>query len=122
MKRELSPDDLYKIREALSWIFVDTAVEFAYIARQVEGYDPEQIKEILYSEVAVVCAGNLECVLPPIWTGFEPDSLNRDIEQMLLANRNSWIRRQLHKLHTARLRYSYREAWEELSAHLKQSN
>ena len=46
MKRELSPDDLYKIREALSWIFVDTAVEFAYIARQVEGYDPEQIKEI----------------------------------------------------------------------------
>jgi hypothetical protein len=122
LERELSPADRYKIRATLSDIFVDTGIDFPYIARQIEGYDPEQVKEILYSEVAVVCAGNLECVLPPIWTGFEPDSLNRDIEQMLLANKNSWIRGQLHKLHTAWLRYSYREAWEELAAHLKQSN
>lgn len=118
MKRELNPDDLYKIREALSWIFVDTVVEFAYIARQVEGYDPEQIREILYSEVAVVCAGNLAGPLPPIWTGFQSDELNRDIEEMLLAKNTSWIRKKRYRLHVAWLRFTYKEAWKELSAHL----
>ncbi|WP_256677593.1 hypothetical protein [Pseudomonas sp. PB103] len=117
LKRELSPADLYKIRAALSDIFVDTGVDYPYIARQIENYDPEQVKDILYAEVAVVCAGNLECVLPPVWTGFEPDALNRDIEQMLLASNNSWIRRQLHKMHTAWLRYSYREVWDDITAH-----
>lgn len=119
MRRELSHADLYKIRAALSDIFVDTGVDYPYIARQIEGYDPEQVKDILYAEVAVVCAWNLECVLPPVWTGFEPDALNRDIEQMLLANTNSWIRRQLHKIHTAWLRFSYREVWAEITAHCK---
>lgn len=119
MRRELSHADLYKIRAALSDIFVDTGVDYSYIARQIEGYDPEQVKNILYAEVAVVCAWNLECVLPPIWTGFEPDALNRDIEQMLLANKNSRIRRHFHKMHTTWLRYSYREVWKELSGHLK---
>ncbi|KAE9648897.1 hypothetical protein EJA70_01005 [Pseudomonas sp. PB103] len=113
----MSPADLYKIRAALSDIFVDTGVDYPYIARQIENYDPEQVKDILYAEVAVVCAGNLECVLPPVWTGFEPDALNRDIEQMLLASNNSWIRRQLHKMHTAWLRYSYREVWDDITAH-----
>jgi hypothetical protein len=119
LKRELSPADLYTIRAALSDIFVDSGVDYPYIAREVEGYDPEQVKDILYAEVAVVCAGNLECVLPPVWTGFEPDALNRDIEQMLLANKHSWIRRQLHKIHTAWLRFSYRQVWGEITAHCK---
>ncbi|VVP20334.1 hypothetical protein [Pseudomonas fluorescens] len=122
MRREPSPAELYKIRDALSWIFVDTAVDFPYIARQVEGYDPEQIKDILYSEVAVVCAWNLAGPLPPIWTGFDADELNRDIEEMLTAKKNSWLRRQRHRLHTAWLRFNYGDAWKELSAHLKQPN
>lgn len=117
-----TPSELYKIRAALSDIFVDTGVDYPYIAEQIKGYEPELLKNILYSEVAVVCADNLECVLPPIWTGFEPDWLNRKIEQMLLANRNSRFRRQLHNLHTAWLRFSYRDVWKELSAHLKQSS
>jgi hypothetical protein len=117
LKRELSPAELYEVRATLSWIFVHTGVDFPYIASKVERYDPEQIKDILYAEVAVICAGNLECVLPPNWTGFDPDALNQDIEQMLLANQNSWIRRQFHKMHTAWLRYSYREVWGDITAH-----
>ena len=122
MERELSPADLYKIREALSWIFVDIAVDFPYIARQVEGYDSEQVEEILYSEVAVVCAWNLAGPLPPIWTGFKSDELNRDIEEMLREKNRSWIRQKLYRLHVAWLRFNYKEAWKELSTHLKQSD
>ncbi|ROM91083.1 hypothetical protein [Pseudomonas brassicacearum] len=102
------------IQIALAEAFVDSAVDYAYIAERIRGYDLKVVKDILYSEVAPVCFSNLETPVPPIWTGFKDEWLLSEIEKELQARENSWLRRVFDKLKVAWLRYSYGYIWREI--------
>src|SRR5471030_2762468 len=73
---------------------------------------------ILYSEVAPVCFWNLETPVPPVWTGFEDDSLLSEIDQALNARAASRVSRAVDKLKVAWLRYSYGYIWKEILKHV----
>ncbi|WP_192552077.1 hypothetical protein [Pseudomonas sp. IzPS59] len=115
----LTPEDKAKIQIALGEAFVDNEVDYAYIAERIKSYDLKIVEDILYSEVAPVCFGNLETPVPPIWTGFKDEWLLDEIENELHARKKSRARRIFDKLKVIWLRYSYGYIWKEI---LKNTN
>lgn len=110
----LTPEDKAKIQIALAEAFVDNEVDYAYIAERIKFYDLKIVEDILYSEVAPVCFGNLETPVPPIWTGFKDEWLLDEIEKELRARKKSGARRFFDKLKIFWLRYSYKYIWKEI--------
>ncbi|AZC36877.1 DUF7079 family protein [Pseudomonas chlororaphis] len=106
---------------ALSDAFVDTEVDYEAIARQTEAYDPEEIKRILYHEVAPVCHTNLETVIPMIWSAFNLENLEKDIKKTLKARNESYFRQKKDKLLIRWLEFRYKYIWLEIAKHYKNS-
>jgi hypothetical protein len=104
---------------ALSDAFVDNEVNYAFIARETEDYDPQEIKRILYEEVAPVCHTNLETVIPMIWSAFNSEQLKADIAETLRARENSRFRRQIDNLLIRWLTFRYKYIWKEISRHYR---
>ncbi|TDV42982.1 hypothetical protein EDF87_113111 [Pseudomonas helmanticensis] len=104
---------------SLSDAFVDNEVNYEFIARQTEDYDQQEIKRILYEEVAPVCHTNLETVIPMIWSAFNLEQLKADIAETLKARERSRFRRQLDKLLIRWLEFRYKYIWKEISRHYR---
>ncbi|MFJ2328571.1 hypothetical protein [Pseudomonas sp. NPDC087690] len=109
----------FDVHWALSDAFVDNEVNYAFIARETEDYDPQEIKRILYEEVAPVCHTNLETVIPMIWSAFNSEQLKADIAETLKARENSRFRRQIDKLLIRWLTFRYKYIWKEISRHYR---
>ncbi|WP_347905186.1 hypothetical protein [Pseudomonas purpurea] len=114
MKSVLTAQEKARLQVALAEAFVDNDVDYAAIARCIQGFDLLTVKDILYSQVAPACFGNLETPIPPVWAGFRDDWLFDEIEKSLKARNDSWLRRNLHHLLVAWLRYSYGYIWKEI--------
>lgn len=114
MKSVLTDQEKARLQVALAETFVDNEVDYDAIAGCIRGFDLPTVKDILYSEVAPACFSNLETPIPPIWTGFSDAWLLDEIKQSLKARSDSWLRRNLHKLLVAWLRYSYGYIWKEI--------
>lgn len=110
----LPPAERANIQIALADAFVDSVVDYASIAERIQGYAPEIVEEILYSEVAPVCFSNLETPVPPVWAGFQDEWLLDEIAKELRARESSWVRRSFDRLKVAWLRYSYGYIWKEI--------
>ncbi|MGX5217569.1 MULTISPECIES: DUF7079 family protein [Pseudomonas] len=119
MEYVLSPHERARIRAVLSEAFNDLPVDYDYLAEQVKDVDPKVLHEILYSEVAPLCFSNLAAPVPPVWTGFEPDSLNAMIDQRLAARERHWLRRQFDKILIRWLSYNYAYIWQEITRRIK---
>ncbi|UWF50737.1 hypothetical protein NYP20_07175 [Pseudomonas sp. N3-W] len=115
MGRSMTDEERSYVYWALSDAFVDTEVDYEAIARETEDYDPEEIKRILYQEVAPVCHTNLETVIPVIWSAFNLEGLNADIKNNLKARENSRIKRVKDKLLIRWLEFRYKYIWTEIS-------
>ncbi|GFM54492.1 hypothetical protein PSCICL_34980 [Pseudomonas cichorii] len=115
----ISQQDRANAWRALSDAFVDNEVDYVAIAKQVEHLEPEEVKSILYSEVAPVCHSNLGSVIPTIWLCFNKDGLENDINSMLEARKKSSLRRQRDKILTQWLSYRYKYIWLEIAKHYK---
>ena len=72
-------EQLHHVRALLSESFVDSWVDYAWIARELAPFDLAELKRIFYEEVAPICYYNIVAPVPPVWTGFEPVSLNEEI-------------------------------------------
>jgi hypothetical protein len=119
MGHSMTDEELAYVYWALSDAFVDTEVDYEAIARQTENYDPEEIKRILYHEVAPVCHTNLETAIPIIWSAFNLENLREDIKKNLIARKNSYFRRAKDKLLIRWLEFRYKYIWLEISKHYK---
>lgn len=104
---------------ALAEAFVDSTIDYASIAERIRNYDLKIVEEILYSEVAPVCFGNLETPVPSVWTGFKDEWLMSEIAKEIKAREESWIRRKFDALKVAWLRYSYGYIWKEIMSNFK---
>ncbi|EZP30331.1 hypothetical protein BW33_03461 [Pseudomonas sp. RIT288] len=119
MERSMTDEELAYVYWALSDAFVDTEVDYEAIARQTEDYDPNEIKRILYHEVAPVCHTNLETIIPIIWSAFNLENLKNDIKETLRAREASALRRIKDKLLIRWLEFRYRYIWTEISKNYK---
>jgi hypothetical protein len=118
LRHLLSGPQLTTIRAALSEPFNDFSVEYDFVADKVRGVDPDVLYEILYSEVAPVCFTNLVAAVPPVWTGFDPETLRESIEERLAARERNWFRRQFDKVLVRWLKYNYAYIWKEIASRL----
>jgi len=119
MERSMTDKELAYVYWALSDAFVDTEVDYEAIARQTEDYDPDEIKRILYHEVAPVCHTNLETVIPMIWSAFNLENLKADVEEMLRMRERSCFHRQRDKLLIRWLEFRYSYIWKEIQKQYK---
>jgi hypothetical protein len=99
------------VRWALSDEFVDNEVDYAAIARQTIEFNKDEIRHILFEEVAPICHSNLESTLPTIWLCFNREELEEDIEKMLIAQKNSWLKRKTNTLLVKWLKHRYMYIW-----------
>ena len=113
MAQSLSDIDLC---EALSGLFVDNEAVFELIAQVARGFPIAHVEMVLFEWVAPVCYTNTLTPVPPIWTGFERDSLWAEIQCLLareakagFAKKLSIILRQFY------LRQRFAEEWRRLS-------
>jgi len=102
------------VRWALSDAFVDNEVDYDAIARRTREFDRDEVKRILFEEVAPVCHSNLESALPTIWLCFNRQELEDDIEKMLRAKENSWFKRKANALLVTWLKSRYKYIWTEI--------
>ena len=114
MGRSMTDKERSYVYWALSDAFVDNEVDYEAIARQTEDYDPEEIKRILYQEVAPVCHTNLESVIPMIWSAFNFENLMADIKKNLEAREKSHFRKQKDRLLIRWLEFRYKYIWTEI--------
>ncbi len=104
--------------EALSEAFNDNAVDYRFIADEVDGIPPRQLQEILFNEVAPECAFNVLAVIPPVWTGFDRTSPAECIRHTQVRNRRSLLARLRHRIRVAFYRVRFCSHWERIEAEL----
>jgi hypothetical protein len=107
----LSQADRSVVRHALSDAFVDTEVDYSDIRKRVSSFDPKTVEDIFFSEVAPVCHSNLETPVPPIWTGFDSEWLDQEIEKLLESRRRGYFQRLKQKLLITTLKWKYAGTW-----------
>jgi hypothetical protein len=114
MDQPLSDIDLC---EALSDLFVDNEVDFEYIARVAQAFPITHVEKALFEWVAPVCYTNTLTPVPPIWAGFERDSLWTEIQGLLAREAKVGFARKLSiVLRQFYLRRQFADEWRRLSA------
>ncbi|MDQ1885558.1 hypothetical protein RA180_16350 [Aeromonas salmonicida] len=109
MDQPLSDIDLC---EALSDLFVDNEVDFEYIARVSRAFPIPHVEKALFEWVAPVCHTNTLTPVPPIWTGFERDSLWTEIQSLLAEEAKAGFARKLSiTLRQFYLRRKFADEW-----------
>ena len=107
--------------EILSDLFVDSEICWRGIIRGCAGYEPNLLRQILFDDVLPYCGPNIITPVPPIWTGFERESLITGI-QAKRAEREASLWRQC--LHTAQVwfyRWWFRELWDAFFTRLERA-
>ena len=114
MEPPLSDIDLC---EALSALFVDNEVDYGYIARVARVFPIAHVEKALFEWVAPVCYTNTLSPVPPIWSGFERESLWAEIQGLLAREAKAGFVRKLSiALRQFYLRRQFADEWRKLSA------
>ncbi|EPU3916290.1 DUF7079 family protein [Aeromonas hydrophila] len=112
MDQSLSDIDLC---EALSDLFVDNEVDFELIAQVAQGFPVAHVEMVLFEWVAPVCYTNTLAPVPPIWTGFERDSLWVEVQRLLAREAKAGFAKKLSiMLRQFYLRQRFAEEWRRL--------
>ena len=111
MANILSEAERSSIRHALSDAFVDNEVDYADIAKRVNFFDSNTVEQIFFDEVAPICHSNLETPAPPIWTGFDKEWLDQEIEKFLKARSRGYFQKLKQNLLITSLRWKYATTW-----------
>ena len=114
MESTLTGQRRVDVWEALSDAFIDNEVHYEFIARRIAGIPKAELREIFFNEVAPQCGPNLLATIPPIWAGFDRESLAQSIREMLQSNRRSRWARIKHRTTVALFRRRFRRVWERI--------
>ncbi|AHL74061.1 hypothetical protein CH92_02680 [Stutzerimonas stutzeri] len=112
--------DQIRLWAALSDVFVDNAVDYASVARNLKGYERSAIETAFFVAVAPACYSNLQAPVPPIWTAFDSAWLAERIDCIREARRSSSLRRLLDRAFIANLRYRLKPEWQRIEMALDQ--
>ncbi|MFQ2188989.1 DUF7079 family protein [Aeromonas jandaei] len=113
MEQPLSDIDLC---EALSDLFVDNEFDYEYIASVARAFPVNHVEKVLFEWVAPVCYTNTLTPVPPIWTGFERNSLWAEIQRLQAREaKASFVRKLGIALRQFYLRWQFADEWRTLS-------
>lgn len=102
--------------EALSDLFVDNEIDFELIAQVARGFPLAHVEMVLFEWVAPVCYTNTLTPVPPIWTGFERDSLWAEIQCLRAREAKAgFAKKWFIMLRQFYLRQRFVEEWRRLS-------
>ena len=118
MGTALSDERREDVWEALSDAFIDNEVHYEFIARQIVGVPVAELKEIFFTEVAPYCGQNLLTVIPPIWAGFDRQSLVENIHAMQARGRRCLLSRWRMRCSIAFCRVCFRGIWARIETEL----
>lgn len=65
---------------ALSNLFVDSEVNYKYVAGVAKNYAIKDVEFALFERVAPVCISNMLAPIPPVWWYFDEEQLIADIQ------------------------------------------
>jgi hypothetical protein len=116
MESTLTEQQREDVWEALSDAFIDNEVHYEFIARRIAGIPKTELREIFFNEVAPQCGPNLLATIPPIWAGFDRESLAKCIREMLQSNRRSLWARFKYRITVALFRRRFRRVWERIES------
>ena len=112
--------DQVRLWAALSDVFVDNAVDYASVARNLKGYERSAIETAFFVDVAPACYSNMQAPIPPIWTAFDSAWLAETIDRIHKARRSSSLRRLRDSAFIAYLRYRLKPEWQRIEMALDQ--
>lgn len=75
--------DKHKLWAALSYVFVDTEIDYRCIVGVAKNYSIEEVEFAFFERVAPVCIGNMLTPAPPVWWFFDEAQLVSDIEILI---------------------------------------
>jgi len=112
--------DQVRLWAALSDVFVDNAVDYASVDRNLKGYDRSAIATALFVNIAPACYSNLQTAIPYIWTAFDSAWLAETIDRIREARRSSSLRRLRDRAFIAYLRCRLKPEWQRIEMALDQ--
>lgn len=115
----LSYVERQSIWQTLSCAFVDSEINFNYIARKIAKYKLEEIEDIFFKEVAPVCYPNSIAVIPPVWTFFEDEWLDEEIPALLSKSKRNAYQRLRYKIYVSYLRWACKDIWSAITDELQ---
>ncbi|MEZ9524690.1 DUF7079 family protein [Enterovibrio norvegicus] len=114
MTTQATEDDLMY---ALSDLFIDNEVEYAYIAAVAREFPLAEVEIALFRFVAPVCFQNLSTPVPPVWAMFDREELLSDIERLKRRQATAgWWRTTKARWLEAYLRRRFCDEWETLKS------
>lgn len=81
------------IWKVMSEFFVDNEIDYDHWAQKISKYPMHILKDIYFNEVAPVCGPNVLTPAPPIWQGFDVESVVKEIKANLSRRRDSFFYR-----------------------------
>jgi hypothetical protein len=116
----LTREEQVRLWSALSDVFVDNAIDYAAIARNIQGFERSSVETAFFEDVAPACYSNMQAPIPPVWTAFDTTWLATTIEASHRARQSSVIRRLRDGVFIAYLRHKLQPEWKEIVGHLDQ--
>lgn len=68
---------------ALSYLFVDTEIDFEQLMSVAKDYSVDEVEFALFERVAPVCISNMLSPAPSIWWHFDEEKLVAEIEMLI---------------------------------------
>lgn len=100
---------------ALSYIFVDKAIDYDYIASIAKNYDVTYVEHVLFNYVAPVCYFNVISPVPPVCYFFNEEQLLLDIEK-LKTRQETILGRLKMFIFSCYLRREFKNEWNTLKS------
>ena len=122
LKSAVTQQEREALWESLSDLFIDNEIAWRWIARDCAGYEPSLIRAILFEEVAPVCGPNLCTPIPPVWSGFNRESLIAAIKEHLAKKDAPLWSRALFRFSILFWRWRFASLWKDLAWRLELLN
>ncbi|UBX48995.1 hypothetical protein LDO51_17975 [Providencia alcalifaciens] len=101
--------------EALSYAFLDTEIDYDYIASIAKNYSTEHVEYMFFNYVARSCYYNTVAPIPSIVYFFDPDELHENIESIM--KRDKTIHGKLWmNIFVCYLRFKFKKEWLQLKS------
>lgn len=101
--------------EALSYAFLDTRIDYVYIASVAKNYPVEHVEYLFFNYVAPSCYYNTVAPIPSVIYFFDPDELHLNIESIMKREKTIYGKLWM-KLFTRYLRYKFKDEWFQLKS------
>lgn len=101
--------------EALSYAFIDTEIDYAYIASVAKNYPKEHVENLFFNYVAPSCYYNTVAPIPSVIYFFDPEELHANIDSIRKRKKTAYGKLRMD-LFCWYLRRKFKSEWNALKS------